>query len=202
MLTIQEIHTALERVSHRSAEFTPDHRHCAVAMILVPGERELEACFIRRAERAGDPWSGQVAFPGGRAEPGDASAPAVAERETFEEVGLRLNAEQRIGALPTHAIRSNMTLSPFIYYLPSRGKGPRPQQIASPREVDEVASVFWVPLSHLFDSRSTTTLDYPQDGVSTTFPGIRYGDHVIWGLTLRVLETFAEMMERSLPALR
>ena len=53
MLTIQEIRAALDRASHQAAAFTPDARHCAVAMILAPGERELEACFIRRAERHG-----------------------------------------------------------------------------------------------------------------------------------------------------
>ena len=201
MLTIQEIRAALDRASHQAAAFTPDARHCAVAMILAPGERELEACFIRRAERHGDPWAGQVAFPGGRADATDASASAVAERETHEEVGLRLHTTQRIGALPTHAIRSNMTLSPFIYYLAPRADQPSPQQIASPRETHEVASVFWVPLSHLFDTRSTTTLDYPPGELATSFPGIGYGEHVIWGLTLRVLETFAELVERRLPAL-
>lgn len=201
MLTIEQIRSAVVRANHAPASFTADPRHCSVAMILALGDCELEACFIRRAERAGDPWSGQVAFPGGRAEGTDASASAVAERETYEEVGLELNSTQRVGALPIHAIRANMTLSPFIYYFEPVVGGSSPQQIASPREVREVADVFWVPLSHLFDSRTVTTLDYPAGEHSNSFPGIRFEEHVIWGLTLRVLETFAHLMDRSLPAL-
>ena len=86
-------------------------------MILADGDEELEACFIRRAERVGDPWSGQVAFPGGRAGPGDLDAAAVAERETWEEVGLSIAPHQRVGPLPTQIISrhgSGMTLSPFV----------------------------------------------------------------------------------------
>lgn len=204
MLTIEQIRDAVTGVEHRPVTFTPEPRHAAVAMILADGEHELEACFIRRAERAGDPWSGQVAFPGGRASAGDASAAAAAERETLEEVGLIIGAQHMLGPLPTHSISrggSNMTLSPFVYYLPGQPGERPPQAVASPREPAEVASVFWVPLEHLFDEATSTTLDYPSGGVLTSFPGIGFEDHVIWGLTLRVLGTFASLMRRELPAL-
>lgn len=201
MLTIERIISAADRAECESAQFTPDHRHCAVALILAHGHHELEACFIRRTERVGDPWSGQVALPGGRAEATDVSASAVAERETYEEIGLKLKPIQRIGALPTHAIRANMTLSPFIYFIqPLQEWGP-PQQVATARDLQEVSSVFWVPLSHMFASKNTTTLDYPQNGISTTFPGIQFEGHVIWGLTLSVLKTFAQLVDQTLPAL-
>jgi 8-oxo-dGTP pyrophosphatase MutT (NUDIX family) len=201
MLTIERIILAVDRTKFAPAQFTPDHRHCAVALVLAYGRHELEACFIRRTEQMGDPWSGQVALPGGRAGATDVSASAVAERETYEEIGLKLKPVQRIGALPTHAIRANMTLSPFIYYVrPLQNEAP-PQQVATARDLKEVASVFWVPLSHMFTSKNITTLDYPQSGMPTTFPGIRFEDHVIWGLTLSVLKTFAQLVDQPLPAL-
>jgi hypothetical protein len=65
----------------------------------------------------------------------------------------------------------------------------------------EVASVFWVPLAHLFDHGAVTELEYAIGGNASLFPGIRYDDHVIWGLTLRVLHSFAEIMERDLPTM-
>ena len=169
-------------------------------MILSDGRNDLDVCFILRTERQGDPWSGQVAFPGGRADPGDTDANAVAERETWEEVGLELKAHHRIGPLPVHPIepreqRTALTLSPFVYYV-----GPGAQVVATARHPEEVERVFWVPLRHLFDEAAATQLEYPVGGMPTTFPGIRFGEHVIWGLTLRVLESFAHIMRRSLPA--
>ena len=90
-----------------------------------------------------------------------------------------------------------MTLSPFVYYVGVDGYA-----TASVRQSGEVANVFWVPLNHLFDEAATTELEYPFNGQLTTFPGIRFQDYIIWGLTLRVLESFAEIMNLSLPALR
>lgn len=204
MLSLERIRAAVTSVVQEPVKFVPEPRHAAVAMILADGDGELEACFIRRAERAGDPWSGQVAFPGGRAEPGDSDAAAVAERETWEEVGLSIASHQRLGPLPTQAISRHgraMTLSPFVYHVERDGVGLVAQDIAEPKETREVTSVFWVPLSHLFDVSTTTLLQYPQNGAMTSFPGIRFGEHVIWGLTLKVLGTFAELMRLPLPAL-
>lgn len=164
-------------------------------MILADGGDELEVCFIRRAERKGDPWSGQVAFPGGRASVHDADAHAVAERETHEEIGLELVPRHRVGPLPIRPdVRGGLTLSPFVYHVE-----PTLRRAARPRQSHEVAAVFWVPLSHLFDDSTVTEIEYPPGGAS--FPGIRFDDHVIWGLTLRVLQSFAEVVERHFPAL-
>lgn len=166
-------------------------------MILADGATDLDVCFIRRAEREGDPWSGQVAFPGGRADRVDRDAHAVAERETLEEIGLELAPHHRVGALPVRPnVRSDLTLSPFVYYV---GETERAQ--ATVRLPHEVASVFWVPLVHLFDHEAVTELEYSLGGSPAQFPGILFDDHVIWGLTLRVLQSFAEIMERDLPAL-
>lgn len=167
-------------------------------MIMADGEDELDVCFIRRAERDGDPWSGQVAFPGGRAGPADATAHATAERETFEEIGLTLHESHRVGALPVRPnVRSGLTLSPFIYFV-----DPTVRAQATVRLPHEVASVFWVPLSHLFDHGAVTELEYSLGGAPSMFPGIQFGEHVIWGLTLRVLESFAEIIEHQMPATR
>ena len=195
MFSITEIEQALTKQQHRPARFTPDPSHASVAMITVPGDKELEVCFILRAKRDGDPWSGQVAFPGGRAEQGDADAYAVAERETGEEIGLTLDPSHRIGALPVRPdVRGALTLSPFIYHLPATAK-----TIAGPKDPMEVARVFWVPMSHLFDAEAVTNLEYPLGGSVSTFPGIGYDGEIIWGLTLRVLNSFADVMGHSMP---
>ena len=210
MLTIDDIRTALEKRAHEPAEFRAHYTQAAVAMILAEGESsgqngrksELEVCFIRRAERNGDPWSGQVAFPGGRAGPEDPDAHAVAERETLEEIGLTLVANHRVGPLPIRPIdradlREAMTLSPFVYYVDQETKN-----TAFAKIPEEVAHVFWVPITHLFDETAVTELEYPIAETWSTFPGILFGEHVIWGLTLRVLDSFAEITQRTLPALK
>lgn len=201
MITLATIRAALAASTHPPAPFAPHPRHAAVAMILRGGGAGLEACFIRRAERAGDPWSGQVAFPGGRASPGDADAAAVAERETREEIGLELARADQVGMLPAQPVRRagvhrDMTLSPFLYHV----DGGRAEQ-ARPLLPVEVADVFWVPLEHLFDERAGTWLRYPPTAGGSHFPGIQFGEHVIWGLTLRVLGSFAALLDRRLPAL-
>src|SRR5437899_12160912 len=68
-------------------------RRAAVALVLRDGPSGVELLFIRRAEHPEDPWSGQMAFPGGRAEPGDPDLRATAVRETEEEIGVDLALE-------------------------------------------------------------------------------------------------------------
>lgn len=200
MLTVGEIRGALAGVENDLRRYRPEASHAAVAMVLCDGADGLDVCFIRRAERIGDPWSGQVAFPGGRASAGDADPWAVAERETWEEIGVTLVPDHRVGALPMRAVDNNasrrgLTLWPHVYHVSAAERAQ-----ATPRLPQEVASVFWVPLGHLFDESAVTELEYPAGVTATTFPGIQFGEHVIWGLTLRVLASFAEVMQRTLPA--
>ena len=200
MITLNEIRTLVQARDHTPAQFEALPNQASVAMILADGEDDLEVCFIRRADREGDPWSGQVAFPGGRAGGSDLDAQGVAERETHEEVGLRLYESHRVGPLPTRQISrpgvdDDMVLSPFIYHI-----GAGKQASAFVREPAEVANVFWVPMQHLFDEASATELEYPMSGSSMSFPGIRFEDHVIWGLTLNVLDSFAQIMQCKLPS--
>jgi 8-oxo-dGTP pyrophosphatase MutT (NUDIX family) len=83
------------------AERDEPFKEAAVALVLRPHpDGDAELLFIRRATRAGDPWSGQIGLPGGRYEPADDLLETTALRETLEEVGLDLRAGGRVlGAL-------------------------------------------------------------------------------------------------------
>ena len=208
MLTIDDISSAFGRRRRRPPEstppFTPEWRNASVAMALAGEGEGLEVCFILRTERDGDPWSGQVALPGGRAEPGDPDAAAVAERETFEEIGLRLTRGQCLGPLPVqplYRIGPRGSLSPFVYHLgPDFTRGGATGWRATLNH--EVSEAFWVPLGHLFDPRAATRIEWPRPGrPETLHAGIEFEGRVIWGLTLRVLATFADLVGKRLAAL-
>jgi len=200
MPTIEEIREALAR---RPPTLEPDHtetgarkKRAAVAMILRPERADggIEVLFIERARFAGDPWSGHMAFPGGRVEADDDGPRAAAERETLEEVAVSLARAERLGRLDDlrgrHAGREiPMVISAYVYLC----HDPAPLQ---PNY--EVAEAFWFPLRELLDPARRD--HYEIRGLR--FPGVLVGEprrHVVWGLTYRFLEGFFERLGRPWP---
>lgn len=164
----------------------------AVALVLrSAGVGGLELLFIRRAEHERDPWSGQVGFPGGRAEPGDAHLEATAVRETYEETGLDLATDaESLGALDQLRARAggrevDLVIAPFVFRLlrPADGSPSR-----------EAVSLHWLALDALLDPDSRSTFEYRRDGQSVTLPCLRGGALVIWGLTFRMFENLASVL--------
>lgn len=162
----------------------PDARSAAVALVLRAVEmRGLELLFIRRAEYAEDPWSGQVAFPGGRHEPGDESLERTAIRETWEETGIDLAASGAIlGALDD--VRPNTITLPRIVV--------RPFVAAVSAEVviegsGEVAEAFWVPLDALREESGWGETEVNARGLAMRVRAFQHGDHVVWGMTERIV---------------
>lgn len=161
----------------------PGAWRAAVALLLRPGPAGPELCFIRRAERSGDPWSGHVAFPGGRAEPEDGSLEDTAVRETIEETGIDVRAGGRVlGALddlvPRTPSAHPVVVRPFVAEVPA-GTEVVPNQ--------EVAGAFWVPLRTLHLPETTRESVVLVRGEPIAVTSYRYDDHVIWGMTERIL---------------
>jgi 8-oxo-dGTP pyrophosphatase MutT (NUDIX family) len=171
-------------------------KRAAVALVLRNSAKGPETLFIERARHPADPWSGHMAFPGGRVEPDDASARAAAERETREEVGLDLARAELLGRLDDlegrHAgRRSGLVISAFVYHHPEPGPL-RPNH--------EVATAFWVPVPSLRDP--FRHVDHAIHDDLRPFPGIRVSEadpHVVWGLTYRFVELFLEIVGKPLP---
>jgi len=175
----------------------PERPLACVALVLAGTPQRPSVCMIRRAERSGDPWSGQMAFPGGRADPGDASAQAVAERETAEEVGLRLEPGQLIAPLTELPVRAGgrtmaLQLAAFVYGLEGAPPKLTPQ-------TEEVAQALWVPLERVYDPASRTRYRFVREGAELDFPALGIGGHVVWGLTYRVLAELGERVGKQLP---
>jgi 8-oxo-dGTP pyrophosphatase MutT (NUDIX family) len=166
-----------------------DHGEAAVALLVRPQD-QLELLLIRRAEVEGDPWSGHVALPGGRRQPGDQNLLDTARRETEEETGIPLAAVGSfIGALdelkPSSPRLPPLVIAPFVLAVP-------PNTEAEPNPA-EVQAAIWVPLEALRDERSASKIVLELEQGPLQFPAYEYRDYVVWGLTYRVLEQFLEL---------
>lgn len=160
----------------------PDIQQAAVALILAGSADALELLLIRRAERAGDVWSGHIALPGGKRSPEDPDLLATAMRETREEVGVELASAELIGQVddqrPGSQLLPRIGVRPFIFHLaqlPPTAHGP------------EVADSLWVPLAVLRDPTTRRDSDIFVHDEWRRFPSYVLGPHVVWGLTERIL---------------
>lgn len=190
--TIRQTFDASTAVSHT---LVPHERNTAVALIFYAFESGLALCMGQRAPFDGDPWSGDMALPGGKGEPQDATFHDIASRETFEETGLQLDPRQLAGSLPaqrTHgtSTRRPLLLRPMIYILSSP---PPPFRLNH-----ELTAAFWIPVGHLWDRANWVSDVFEWNG--RAYAGIQYQDQIIWGLTLRILAAFGEEIGVPLPA--
>lgn len=159
----------------------------ATALLLVDDGTGPDVLFIERASRRGDRWSGQMALPGGRREPDDEDLATTAARETLEEVGIHLPAP--VGRLDDHRERFGRGfVATFVFALDER-----PEVVPEPREV---AGAVWIPLSHLLHPESAVRYRYRGMG---PFHGIEHEGRTVWGLTLGILQGFADVIGAELP---
>ncbi len=167
-------------------------REAAVAVVLREFAKGPEILFIKRAIKSGDPWSGQMAFPGGHRDDSDSSMKVAAMRETFEEVGLDLTNGHYLGALDQQRAaprgqRLNMLIAPHVF------------EIAGDPEFKlniEVDEVVWAPLVPMVRNALHDTETMSITGTPTVFNGYRLaGGHFVWGLTYRMLKDFFRTLD-------
>ncbi len=173
-------------------------RTAAVAMVLSEqADQGLSALFIQRAEHPADPWSGQMAFPGGRFEPYDKSLDAAARRETLEEVGLELSEDMLVGRLSDvsggRLSVHSLSVSPFVF------NHPGPTEL---KPNYEVAGTVWVPLSYLGDPANIRPYLFPPDPMKRQFPSWQYDGYTIWGLTYRIIANYLRLFGVEIPGER
>lgn len=165
----------------------------AVALVLRDAAAGADVLFIERAVHPEDPWSGQMAFPGGRVDAEDASPRHAAERETLEELGIDLRRARFLGQIDDKEGRpTDLIVSCFVYGL---------RETTPLRLNYEVAAALWVPVTELLDRDRTAPYPHPRNR-GTMVPGIRVGAdsrHTVWGLTHRFLTNFFEVLGQRLP---
>jgi len=158
-----------------------------VAAILVGSGSDVpDILLIKRAQRDDDPWSGQMAFPGGRRESGDRDLNETACRETLEETGIALRNKDVIGQLddirPLGPGLPRLVVRPFVFLLPSM-----PAVFANA----EVDLHLWVRFSELPEVASFSEMSVADMKIEV--PAFLVGPHVVWGLTERILNSFIEL---------
>lgn len=152
--------------------------------------------FIRRSEHPLDPWSGQIALPGGRRDPGDASDVDAVLREVREEIGLELGAPLvRLHDVQARRAGAKLPffLRPFVFSLDRE-----PSLALAP---SEVSAFHWISLRHLLDPDHHIDHNFERGEIRLKVPGVRFpsGD-VLWGLTYVMLTDFLERLDAHSPA--
>lgn len=191
MLNIEQIKKYLAAYQPPTLE-QKFERHAAVAMLLRQNGESTEVLLIQRAELENDPWSGDLGFPGGRIETSDPGPRAAAERETREEIGLRLNEENYLGQSDDLAgAYLSVHISCFVYQVDME---------AQFKLNGEVVKLFWVPIQTLLEPQRNRQLTFFYRGQDRKHPGIildEWSPRPLWGITYRLLNNFLNLFDLS-----
>jgi 8-oxo-dGTP pyrophosphatase MutT (NUDIX family) len=165
--------------------------NAAVAMILRQTREDMEVLFIERTSDERDPWSGNLAFPGGRVELGEEPR-QTAERETLEEIGLDLVTACYLGWLGNiTGSRLPVQVSCFVYAI----DGEETTTVLN----KEVYDLFWVGLDDLMAAERNIVSPVRFEDKELDVPAIRLpkpGKPVLWGLTYRLVMLFRELIPK------
>jgi 8-oxo-dGTP pyrophosphatase MutT (NUDIX family) len=159
----------------------------AVLVPLVGRSGRVEVLFTQRTAHLDD-HAGQISFPGGRVEAGDASREATALRETEEEIGLKAKAVTLLGRLPEYEIPSGFRITPVVGWI-------EPPFTLTP-DPFEVAGVFEAPLAHFLDAARYQRRQFRFRGRHRHYLAIPFEGRYIWGATAGMLYNLCRILRR------
>jgi 8-oxo-dGTP pyrophosphatase MutT (NUDIX family) len=159
--------------------------NAAVALLLKPKRNDFDLLLVKRVKNPSDPWSWQMALPGGKREPKDTSLKDTVMRETLEETGIELGHCQFLGVLD--AVRSepkpDFTILPFVVLLEDEPK------LKLNRA--ELEMFIWVPYEEVVQSKGVVEFGFGK------VPAYIFADAVVWGVTYRILSDFVKAVEEA-----
>ena len=189
---------ALDRAATPSSDFDlnpdvvlPEGRRLRPAGVLVALRAAADGPRVVLTKRASGlkHHPGQIAFPGGKQDDGDADLTATALREAQEEIALAPDNVRVLGLLPPHETVTGFAVTPVLAWVE------RPfDAVPEPGEVEEV---FEVPLDHVADTGRYSVQSRRWRGQDRRYYVVPYGPYYIWGATARMLRTLAEGMART-----
>lgn len=188
---------ALRAALHHPGRETSDHdlnpdfvlpegrvlRPAAVLVAVRPSERGLRLILTKRSSRLRH-HPGQIAFPGGKLDAGDAGPEAAALREAEEEIGLPRAAVEVLGTLPSHETVTGFVITPVLGHVRA-AFDPVPEQ-------GEVEEAFDVPFAHVTEPANFTVQSRFWRGQRRHYYTVPYGPYYIWGATARILRALAD----------
>lgn len=159
-----------------------------LASVLVPIVMHADGLTVLFTQRTSHlkAHAGQVSFPGGRAEPGDASAEFTALREAQEEIGLAPERVEILGRLPDYLTRTGFRVTPVVGLLT-----PPLKLSPDPGEVDDI---FEVPLAFLLDPANHRRETRELNGRQVGYYAMHFGSRTIWGATAGMLVNFYSLL--------
>ena len=159
--------------------------NAAVALLLKPKRNDFDVLLVKRVKNPSDPWSGQMALPGGKREPKDASLKDTVMRETLEETGITLDKYRFLGAL--YAVRSEpkpiFNILPFVALLEDE-----PKLNLNKAELEKF---IWVPYEEVIRSRGIVEFSFGK------VPAYIFADAIVWGVTYKILRDFVKAVSAS-----
>lgn len=184
-MSIRDIYLKL-RLKLRSAEgFKAGPLRAAVAIILYVSELGFEALYVKRVCSPLDPWSGHIAFPGGRCREDDGGIIETAIREVYEETGIRLSRLDIVGLMDGfHPLNEpSLEVIPVIVLVDTK---------PAVKLSGELQEYFWAPVDRL----STGIVEVRcSDGGLRRVEAYIYGGYIIWGLTARITRSLIEILQ-------
>jgi len=160
--------------------------NAAVALLLRPANQGFRILLVKRVESPFDPWSGQMAFPGGKRNLKDRDMKQTVVRETLEETNINLLHRCRfLGVLENvrSTVRPELLVAPFVVFLEHE-----PTIILN----EELKGYLWFPVNRLQKCKGTAKFSFGE--VSAYF----VNGNVVWGLTYRILEKLTQILERTM----
>ncbi|WP_420585556.1 CoA pyrophosphatase [Ruegeria sp.] len=188
----EQLRAALSRPGHGSSDFDlnpetvlPEGRKLRPAGVLVPISLvdDVPRLILTKRSSALKHHPGQIAFPGGKQDEGDANVTATALREAQEEIGLPPEMPEILGHLSAHETVTSFTVTPVVAILRDPFEW-RPE----PGEVDEV---FSVPLAHVLNPANYIVESRRWRSQKRYYFTVPFGPYYIWGATARMLRGLA-----------
>ena len=167
---------SLERICAKLRSDYKNEAKAAVGVVFKWDNGVLELLLVKRAEVPGDPWSGDMAFPGGKRGPDDNDLIETVTREVYEETNIDLRSSRYLGVMDPigSTAKRGMTVLPMVFLM---------DEEPEIRTNEELAFYLWTPFRELVKSRGRALVKNRFD--TKVF---HVGDDVVWGLTYRMLD--------------
>jgi 8-oxo-dGTP diphosphatase len=172
--------SSLNNIRRKLKPYGRGDASAAVAIIFRENKGEPELLLVKRAEVPGDPWSGDMAFPGGKRSPQDRDIRDTVAREVKEETNIDLGSDLFLGSMdPVFSmVRPDLAILPLVFLQESE---------TDIKINDELTSFHWASFNNLGGSRGTAMVK------ARDVPVLHVEGEVIWGLTYRIIVNLLEL---------